>query len=593
MCNIAGYVGSRRAAPIIMEMLRREEGFAGGYYSGLATMCEGKIFSEKLTGDVTRLVGTTRAIECPGNIGIAHSRSRSGGGDEWAHPFIGLRDGEARIAYVANGSLGCFAERLGEFSDLSLHLAEEGYTFPSRTFGVETKRYPTLADGSAVHMSDTMCQLILRNLVSGMESVAAMEAAFCEMPSEIVGLLLNLKEPDSIAFSRINMPMFLAFAEHGAYLASTPLAFPDDAGEPILLPAGSSGRVFANRFEATKYKNRPASIAPIDAALIAKAYAKVREVLSTTEKTFSELCREVAPLFPKADCKPTAVLTYQILYALKRENVLVLTEKRVPGAREDLDAPKLYMQINDMLYNILKGKKLSVFGASMCTYDGYSNNTEHNPTIGANKQYYGSPESENVKCRDLTVGETFWGRLIDKYEMTLCVNNSWSGSKILDDNPAAAGWNTRPTELHRADGTEPDLIVSFMGNNDFTKERPAGEITAELFTCAEAEGFVPSTFAEGYAVMLRKITKRYPNAKVFLFNMAWRTEEKSELLIKYNEIIEQCAAHYGAHVIRLTESRMSRTNYAKYTCDGKLHPNAEGMKIWAELIEDALKECYQ
>jgi hypothetical protein len=36
MCNIAGYVGSRRAAPIILEMLRREEGFAGGFYSGLA-----------------------------------------------------------------------------------------------------------------------------------------------------------------------------------------------------------------------------------------------------------------------------------------------------------------------------------------------------------------------------------------------------------------------------------------------------------------------------------------------------------------------------------------------------------------------------
>lgn len=32
--------------------------------------------------------------------------------------------------------------------------------------------------------------------------------------------------------------------------------------------------------------------------------------------------------------------------------------------------------------------------------------------------------------------------------MTLCVNNSRSGSKILDENPAASGWNTRPTELH-------------------------------------------------------------------------------------------------------------------------------------------------
>ena len=346
MCNIAGYVGSRRAAPIIMEMLRREEGFAGGYYSGLATMCDGKIFSEKLTGDVTRLVCTTRAIECPGNIGIAHSRSKSGGGDEWAHPFIGLRDGEARIAYVANGSLGCFAERLPEFSDLTLRLAEAGYTFPSRTFGVETKRYPTLADGSAVHMSDTMCQLILRNIDGGMDSASAMESAFCEMPSEIVGLLLSLDDPDSIAYSRINMPMFLAFADHGAYLASTPLAFPADAGEPMLLPAGSSGRVFADRFESVNYKKRPASIAPIDAALLSKAYAKLREVLATSEKSFSEACREVAPLFEPSDCKPTAALTYYVLYSLAKEGALSINEKRVSGVTDELDAPKIYLSIS-------------------------------------------------------------------------------------------------------------------------------------------------------------------------------------------------------------------------------------------------------
>ncbi len=245
------------------------------------------------------------------------------------------------------------------------------------------------------------------------------------------------------------------------------------------------------------------------------------------------------------------------------------------------------------LHDILKGKKLSVFGASMCTYDGYSNNTEHNSTIGKNKQYYGSAESENVKCRDMTVSETFWGRLIEKYDMTLCVNNSWSGSKILDDNPEAAGWNTRPTELHRNDGTEPDLIVSFMGNNDFSKERPAGEVTDDLFGRVTDPDLVPSTFAEGYATMLSKVTRRYRGAKVFLFNMAWRTAEKSELLIKYNEIIEKCAAHYGCYIVNLTESVMSGLEYAKYTCDGKLHPNSDGMRIWSELIEDAFEKCYK
>ncbi len=348
MCNIAGYVGSRPAAPIILRMLRREEGFAGGYYSGLATMQGGGIFYEKLTGDTARLINKTPALTSPGNIGIAHSRSKSGGGDEWAHPFVGMRGGCAVTAYVANGSLGFFAERLPEFSELSLSLAEAGYEFLSRTSEVETKRYPTLRDGSAVHMSDTMCQLILRNIDGGMDSASAMGSAFCEMPSEIVGLLLNISEPDSIAFSRINMPMFLAFSEHGAYLASTPLAFPEDAGEPMLLPAGSSGRVFADRFEAVNYKKRPASIAKIDAALICKAYEKVCELLSDSEKTFSELCREIAPLFGQADCKPTAALTYQVLYSLEKEGALSVREKRVPGAREDLDSPKFYMSLRSL-----------------------------------------------------------------------------------------------------------------------------------------------------------------------------------------------------------------------------------------------------
>ena len=31
MCNIAGYVGERRAAPILIDMLRREEGLDAGY----------------------------------------------------------------------------------------------------------------------------------------------------------------------------------------------------------------------------------------------------------------------------------------------------------------------------------------------------------------------------------------------------------------------------------------------------------------------------------------------------------------------------------------------------------------------------------
>ena len=44
MCNIAGYVGNQPAAPILLEMLRKQEGLAGGYYTGIATIHEGKMY---------------------------------------------------------------------------------------------------------------------------------------------------------------------------------------------------------------------------------------------------------------------------------------------------------------------------------------------------------------------------------------------------------------------------------------------------------------------------------------------------------------------------------------------------------------------
>ena len=63
MCNIAGYVGTRDAAPILIEMMLREEGWAGGYQTGIATIHEGKIYYAKITGDTKRLLDYTDAAK--------------------------------------------------------------------------------------------------------------------------------------------------------------------------------------------------------------------------------------------------------------------------------------------------------------------------------------------------------------------------------------------------------------------------------------------------------------------------------------------------------------------------------------------------
>ena len=347
MCNIAGYVGSKRAAPILIEMMRAQEGWGGGYYSGIATIHEEKIHYAKLTGNMDRLTAETEAANLPGQIGIIHSRSKSGGGDRWAHPFIAGKDGSESAAYVANGSYGWFADRTEEAGRIAASLVRDGYALTSRETGA-IGRYPQLGDGSCAHMSDVMAQLIARKIDEGLDACSAMNEAFCRMPSEIVGLLLSLTEPDCIVFSRVNQPMNVSFAPHGAYLATAALAFPKDAGERYMLPALSGGRVYRDHFTAGPYKNAPGTVAPVTAKVAAEAYAAIVSLMKTGEQSVGQLCRQITPLFDEADCVPAAILVYHVLDSLNLQGRLETAASRAEGAAEGMSAPVFRAKIKDL-----------------------------------------------------------------------------------------------------------------------------------------------------------------------------------------------------------------------------------------------------
>ncbi|MBQ7118968.1 MAG: hypothetical protein IJO09_02030 [Oscillospiraceae bacterium] len=340
MCNIAGYVGKRDAAPIIIEMMRREEGFAGGYYSGLATISDSVIHHRKLTGNLNDLLSKTDAATLPGNVGIIHSRSNSGGGDEFAHPFCRFCDEKATIAYVANGAANFFANRFDECTEIAASLFKDGYSFTS-VQDEEIPAYPKLPDGRTVHMSDLMAQLIARYIESGSTHADAINLAYQEMPGEIVGLLLSPNHPDSIAWSRINMPMFVGFASHGAYLASTPYAFPDDARDIKLLPAMCGGEVFPDRVTEKPYAKELCSIAPIDDETYNKAKKLLSKHISHEPKNMITGVDAIKPAFSSADIIPRDALYYQLVYDMKDE--LEFSEEMLDGAFNGLLAPKKYI----------------------------------------------------------------------------------------------------------------------------------------------------------------------------------------------------------------------------------------------------------
>lgn len=327
MCNIAGYIGEKAAAPILFEMIKNQEGFAGGYYSGIATIHNGEIHYRKLTGDAKRLLENTDAASLPGNIGIIHSRSKSGGGDSWAHPFLGMRGSKITEAYVANGKAGSFAIGNEEYEHLITELIKDGFQFTSKT-------------KSGVHMSDVMCQLMVRNIANGNNPQKAIENAFCTMPNEIAGLLLSLAEPDKIFFGRINRPIMLSFTSHGAYLATTAMAFPKDMGKVLTLPENSSGYIKKDDYFVSPFEKRPAKVGEIDALMFEKATKIIKSFLKDEGKTFPKIAKEILPLFENCDCAPNEWLSYEVLRTLFEKSEIEIIKNMVEGAAENIKAPQ-------------------------------------------------------------------------------------------------------------------------------------------------------------------------------------------------------------------------------------------------------------
>lgn len=339
MCNIAGYVGTKQASPILLEMMRAQEGFCGGYYTGIATICEGKLYYAKLTGDTARLEALTESANLPGTVGIIHSRSKANGGDNWAHPFVCRKGGAPRHAYVANGNIGIFAPRRPISAQISEELLAQGFRMDSLE-KTPVGLYPTMSDGSCVHSSDIMCQLIGRNREQGLPLDRAMEAAFTQMPSEIVGLLLSLDDPEAITYARINMPMMLAFADHGAYLSSSAIAIPGDAAEPMALAPCTCGTVYRDRYCARPFTHPPCTVSPVTARLRSEAYTAVCELLAQGPQEISPLCKAVKPLFDPGDCVPVTLVVYEVLHSLMRQGRLQIENSPQPGSAEGLTAPK-------------------------------------------------------------------------------------------------------------------------------------------------------------------------------------------------------------------------------------------------------------
>lgn len=222
----------------------------------------------------------------------------------------------------------------------------------------------------------------------------------------------------------------------------------------------------------------------------------------------------------------------------------------------------------------LKGKTLSVLGDSISTFQGVSNNaTTTNNTIGSNAIYYPKYEIDNQN-------ETWWKQTADLTGMNVLVNNSWSGSRVLNNNGAA--YIDRCVQLHdntgENSGTNPDVIAVYIGINDFNAGLVCGEFKELSDVYTEENGYItPQSFAEAYAIMVDKMTKRYADSDIYIFTLpANGTNKYTALLDDYNEQIRKIAEYFDCYLVDI--AAIEGYEYSNYTSDG-LHPNEAGMDL--------------
>lgn len=140
----------------------------------------------------------------------------------------------------------------------------------------------------------------------------------------------------------------------------------------------------------------------------------------------------------------------------------------------------------------------------------------------------------------------------------------------------------------------PDVIFFWGGANDFSKANAAiGTWEGGAYPTTA------STFSDAYALTLKQMQEKYPDAKIYCLSFPMITRTKSaangteynsenKTIADYNAVIKKMCELFACQFIDVTGCGITRFNaYPTYCQDSAtvpLHPNKEGMKLYATKI---------
>ena len=197
MCGIVGYVGPKKAAPILLDGLRRLE-YRGYDSAGIAVISDdGEMQVRKSAGKLNNLVANVATAEPEGRVGIGHTRWATHGRptDDNAHPHT---DCSGDLTVVHNGIIENYAELRDE-------LSAKGHTFRSET---DTEVLAHLIEDELAARSDDLAAAVRAALrrVTGTYSIAVVSR---HHPGRVIGarqtgpLIAGLGEDENFLASDI------------------------------------------------------------------------------------------------------------------------------------------------------------------------------------------------------------------------------------------------------------------------------------------------------------------------------------------------------------------------------------------------------
>jgi len=224
MCGIVGYIGEKKAAPILLSGLKKLE-YRGYDSAGIAVQEKEAVKIVKKEGKLDKLKASAESEIFYGGTGIGHTRWATHGrpSDINSHPHT---DSFSEIVIVHNGIIENFRE-------LKEELIEQGHRFKSET------------DTEVVaHLISTYYDDDLKTAVS--KAVKSLEGSFALA-------VMSHTEKDRIIAVRKDSPLIIGLGENENFLASDIPAYLEHTDNFYILEDGEIADIRKNEVDIYKF----------------------------------------------------------------------------------------------------------------------------------------------------------------------------------------------------------------------------------------------------------------------------------------------------------------------------------------------------